>query len=75
MPHRDYLTLVREMGNFIAFLDQCRDIQTFLDHLVQIVASHLESDVCSVYVFDNERQNTHSSACQYKPAQRGRYGT
>lgn len=56
MSNRDYLSLVKEMGNFTALLVESRDIQTFLDRMVQIVASHLESDVCSVYLFDNDSQ-------------------
>ncbi len=52
MSTRDYLSLVKEMGAFTALLVQSRDIQTFLDRMVQMVANHLKSDVCSVYLYD-----------------------
>ena len=51
---RNYINLVADMGEISALIAGSTDLQTFLNRMVQMVANHLESDVCSVYLCTNE---------------------
>ena len=50
MDHVGLLLSISELNNI---LFQTTSLQTFLDQCVSIVARHFESEVCSIYLYDN----------------------
>lgn len=51
---RNYINLVCDMGEISGLIAGSTDLQTFLNRMVEMVASHLVSDVCSIYLYNNE---------------------
>jgi phosphotransferase system enzyme I (PtsP) len=51
---RDHLGLLCDVGELAARLAGSSDIQSFLDQLVRMIARHLLSNVCSIYLYDED---------------------
>jgi phosphotransferase system, enzyme I, PtsP len=52
MSQRDYLELLGAAGELGAFAAGSVDIDGCLHHIVEMVARHLEADVCSLYIYE-----------------------
>lgn len=50
---RDYFNLLCDVGELVSVLSGSVDIQSFLQRLVVMVAHHLKTDVCSIYLYDD----------------------
>ncbi|MFP4107332.1 MAG: hypothetical protein ACLFVU_14770, partial [Phycisphaerae bacterium] len=49
---RNHLDLLCDVGELISGLAGSSDVESFLKKIVVIVGRHLQSDVCSVYLYD-----------------------
>lgn len=47
-----HLTLLCDIGELGALLAGSSDVETFLQKIVSMVATHLQTDVCSIYLYD-----------------------
>lgn len=50
-----HLGLLADTGRIASLMAGSSDIQTFLDRCVERVAEHLDAEVCSVYLFEEDR--------------------
>lgn len=50
----EHYTLLADIGEVSSILSESSDLQGFLDRAVQMVASHLDADVCSIYLYDDQ---------------------
>lgn len=50
----DHFGLLADIGEISAILSESSDLQTFLDRVVQMVGEHLDAEVCSIYLFDDD---------------------
>ncbi|MCX7047311.1 MAG: hypothetical protein NTX50_17715, partial [Candidatus Sumerlaeota bacterium] len=70
---QDHLGLLCDVGEFMARLAGSSDIQSFLDAMVQMVANHMQSEVCSIYLYEDEQEELVLRATQgLKPDSVGR---
>ena len=51
-PRRQHLSLLCDVGELSNLMVESRDINSFLQQTVQLVASHLNAEVGSIYLFD-----------------------
>ena len=51
---KDILGLLCDVGELSARLAGSSDIQAFLGQIVQMIANHLHSDVCSIYLYEED---------------------
>lgn len=51
---RDHLNLLCDISELAAVLIGSKNIETFFQRTVKMVASHLAADVCSIYLYDEE---------------------
>ena len=52
---RQHLSLLCDIGELSNLISETKDIDSFLQQTVQLVASHLRADVGSIYMFDETR--------------------
>ncbi len=52
--HRDHFNLLCDIGDLVDLVTGSQDIASFLQRTVDLVARHLEADVCSIYLFDED---------------------
>jgi len=55
--YADHLNLLFDMSELTAVLADSRDINHFLRETARMVAQHLDADVCSIYLYDNQRHD------------------
>ncbi len=55
--YADHLNLLFDMSELTAVLADSRDINHFLRETARMVARHLDADVCSIYLYDNQRHD------------------
>ncbi|MGD2268792.1 MAG: phosphoenolpyruvate--protein phosphotransferase [Desulfobacterales bacterium] len=48
-----HLSLVCDIGELAALLTGSENIETFLQRTVEMVAGHMDADVCSIYLYDD----------------------
>ncbi len=53
-PNRDHLGLLCDVGELTARLAGSSDIESFLTQVVQMVAEHMASAVCSIYLYEEQ---------------------
>ncbi len=53
---KDILGLLCDIGEMSARLAGSSDLPAILDQIVQMVANHLHSDVCSIYLYDDQSE-------------------
>ena len=51
-PNDNHLGLLCNVGELAARLAGSADVRAFLDQIVEMVARHLRSDVCSIYLYE-----------------------
>jgi phosphotransferase system enzyme I (PtsP) len=54
--NKDILGLLCDIGELSARLAGSADLRSFLQQIVEMVAIHLHSDVCSIYLYDEEAE-------------------
>jgi phosphotransferase system enzyme I (PtsP) len=52
---RDHSKLICDIGELSAIITDAADLDGLLQRIVNTVASHMEADVCSVYLLDEEK--------------------
>jgi phosphotransferase system enzyme I (PtsP) len=53
---RDHTKLICDIGELSAIITDASDLDAMLQRIVDTAADHMEADVCSVYLFDEARQ-------------------
>ena len=58
MPNlnRDHAKLICDIGELSAIITDASDLDAMLQKIVDTAAGHMDADVCSVYLFDEARQ-------------------
>jgi phosphotransferase system enzyme I (PtsP) len=54
--NRDHAKLICDIGELSAIITDASDLDAMLQKIVDTAAGHMEADVCSVYLFDEVRQ-------------------
>jgi len=54
--NRDHTKLICDIGELSAIITDASDLDAMLQKIVDTAASHMEADVCSVYLFDEAHQ-------------------
>jgi phosphotransferase system enzyme I (PtsP) len=54
--NRDHLSLLCDIGELADLLTGSENITTFLQRAVEMVARHLDADVCSIYLYDEKNR-------------------
>jgi phosphotransferase system, enzyme I, PtsP len=54
--NRDHAKLICDIGELSAIITDASDLDAMLQKIVDTAAGHMEADVCSVYLFDEARQ-------------------
>ena len=54
--NRDHAKLICDIGELSAIITDASDLDAMLQKIVDTAARHMEADVCSVYLFDEARQ-------------------
>jgi phosphotransferase system enzyme I (PtsP) len=54
--NRDHTKLICDIGELSAIITDASDLDAMLQKIVDTAASHMEADVCSVYLFDESAQ-------------------
>ena len=49
---RHHLHLLCDISELVALLSASEDIQSFLQRTVEMIARHMDADVCSIYLYD-----------------------
>jgi phosphotransferase system enzyme I (PtsP) len=49
---RNHLHLLCDISELVALLTASEDIQNFLQRTVEMIARHMDADVCSIYLYD-----------------------
>jgi phosphotransferase system enzyme I (PtsP) len=52
----DHIGLLCDVGDLLASLVGSSNVQAFLEKIVTLVRRHLDSDVCSIYLYDDDTQ-------------------
>ncbi|MCX7934635.1 MAG: GAF domain-containing protein, partial [Planctomycetota bacterium] len=52
----DHLALLHDVGELAALLAGSADLESFLCRIVEMIARHLEAEVCSIYLYEEKRQ-------------------
>ncbi|MFU8781151.1 MAG: phosphoenolpyruvate--protein phosphotransferase [Kiritimatiellia bacterium] len=50
----DHFTLLADIGAISSILSESSDLQGFLDRAVVMVAAHLDAEVCSIYLYEDQ---------------------
>jgi phosphotransferase system enzyme I (PtsP) len=51
--NRSHLSLVCDIGDLAGLLTGSENIESFLQRTVEMIASHMDADVCSIYLYDD----------------------
>jgi phosphotransferase system, enzyme I, PtsP len=54
--NRDHLSLLCDIGELADLLTGSENIFTFLQRIVEMVARHLDADVCSIYLYEEKSE-------------------
>lgn len=54
--NRDHLSLLCDIGELANLLTGSENIFTFLQHTVEMVARHLDANVCSIYLYEHKTE-------------------
>jgi phosphotransferase system enzyme I (PtsP) len=54
---KDILGLLCDIGELSARLAGSSDLKSILNQIVEMVANHLHSDVCSIYLYDDQAES------------------
>ena len=57
-----HLDMLCDLGELHSVLSGSQDINAYLQAIVELVASHMHVDVCSIYLFDDKDQCLHLAA-------------
>ena len=52
---RDHLSLLYDIGELSGLIRESTDIPNLLDRTVTMIAQHLQAEVCSIYLYDEEK--------------------
>ena len=52
--HRDHLSLLYDIGELSGLVRESTDIPNLLDRTVTTISQHLQAEVCSIYLYDEE---------------------
>lgn len=52
----DHLQMLRDVEEIHHLFSETRNIDAFLERIVEMVASHMHTAVCSIYLYDEEKQ-------------------
>ncbi|MGA1875266.1 MAG: phosphoenolpyruvate--protein phosphotransferase [bacterium] len=52
----DHIKLLCDIGELTEIFSESTSIESFLQKIVIMVAHHMETDVCSIYLYDEEKQ-------------------
>ena len=55
--HNQYFNMLCDMGELRRILTRSPDLDSFLHSMVTMVARHLETDVCSIYLYEDASQD------------------
>lgn len=61
---RQRLNMLCNIGELAALLSQTSDIRDFLDSTVKLTAKHMQADVCSIYLYDENSDELVLNATQ-----------
>jgi phosphotransferase system enzyme I (PtsP) len=53
---RNHFNLLCDIGEIASLLSETSDIYDFLSRAVELVAKHLDADVCSIYLYDDKEK-------------------
>ncbi len=59
---RDHLKLICEIGELSGIFKSSANLENFLQKIVEMIARHMNSDVCSIYLYDHPQQELVLSA-------------
>ena len=54
--NREHLDLLCDISELAALLTGSDNIESFLRQTVEMVSRHMDADVCSIYLFDEENE-------------------
>ena len=60
----DHIKLLCDIGELSWIFSDSSSIETFLQKIVQMVAKHMNADVCSIYLYNEDRQQLILAATQ-----------
>lgn len=53
---RDITALICDVGELTGLFSDSTSLETFLQRIVEMVAAHMHSDVCSIYLYDDQKE-------------------
>ena len=56
MNSTDHIKMLCDIGELTGLFIGSRDIESFLHKMVALVADHMQAEVCSIYLFDEDRE-------------------
>jgi len=56
MKKRDHTKLICDVGELSGLFEDAATLGVFLQKIVEMIAKHMQSDVCSIYLFDDQAQ-------------------
>ena len=56
MKKRDHTKLICDVGELSGLFKDVTGLEVFLQKIVEMIAEHMHSDVCSIYLFDEQRR-------------------
>jgi phosphotransferase system enzyme I (PtsP) len=56
MTKRDHAKMICDVGELSGIIEDATSLEAFLQKIVVMVSQHMHSDVCSIYLFDEQEQ-------------------
>ena len=56
MVKRDYTKMICDIGELSGLFEDSSSLEAFLQKIVEMIAGHMHSEVCSIYLFDEQEQ-------------------
>jgi len=56
MTKKNYIKLLSDIGEITDLFSNANSLETFLQKIVLFVSEHMDSEVCSIYLFDDKLQ-------------------
>ncbi len=56
MNNTDHIKMLCDIGELSGLFIGSKDIESFLNKMVALVADHMQAEVCSIYIFDENRE-------------------
>lgn len=56
MNNTDHIKMMCDIGELSGLFIGSKDIESFLNKMVALVADHMQAEVCSIYIFDENRE-------------------